>query len=314
MINFKFSFTSYAACKDFYLIKKSKEDSYQSIESFIANNSDISKKELELCYVLYRNTEKQYKDFVNDCSQYINSLPLIEYKKPDFFQNPNVILNKSFNMATYFIERMADCMQTARFFTLKSYEIIDTNDNIRWDNGYQVQYYYRCIYFGTAVTWYSNAFDHILQIAFWGLKLYTSAKDKKKKRYNDSWSDNKILSFCDYDFVRSQLTARKLDDIKQQITTCYKEFEKVRKWANYIKHKGGLEYLFLYPDDPYDIYITPCESEGKKVKVSPFKSPVQIDIDKEFGELKKVYNALYGCTNKIISILEDFKFENPPSQ
>lgn len=305
MNNFSFSFTSHAKCKDFYLIKKNKEEKYQPIEVFINNNPGISVKELELCYVCYRNTEKQYKDFVDDCTKYINSLPLIDYHKPDFFQNPNVILNKSFNRATYFIERMADCMQTARFFTMKSYEKIDTDDNVRWDNGYQVQYYYRCVYFGTAATWYSNAFDHILQIVFWGFKLYTSAKDKKKKRYNDSWSDNKTLGFCDYNFVYAQLTVRKLDDIKQQITSCYKEIEKVRKWANYIKHKGGLEYLFLYPEDPFDVYITPCEPEGEKVKVSSFKSPEKIDIDNEFCELKKVYDSLYDCANKIISILEE---------
>ena len=92
------------------------------------------------------------------------------------FNPPQIIIDDSIRASIYFMRKAIECLQFARFFTMKAALLLDIDYNIKWSQGYFPQFLFRCIYFGTATTWYSNAFDHVLQAVYWGEKLYTYNK------------------------------------------------------------------------------------------------------------------------------------------
>ena len=146
-------------------------------------------------------------------------------------------------------------METAaRFFTIKSYKLFDSDDNLSWSQGYTPQFFFRCLYFGTASTWYINTYDQILQTVYWGKKLYTSAKLKNGEVYNDTWTRETIMEHCKYKFVKNELENRNMQELQNKLCICYDAISEVRKWANYIKHKGGVDYKFLNAPKPFSLF------------------------------------------------------------
>lgn len=205
-------------------------------------------------------------------------------------------------------------MQTARFFAIKSHLILDRNSNLNWTQGYIPQYSFRCTYFGTAVTWYSNTFDQLLQAVFWGFELYTDAVDKKRNHYNDSWDAKKTLKFCNYDFVIRILKNRGYTDVHKLLISCFKKIKEIRSWANYIKHKGGIDYKDSEPEEPIRIYVAPRNSNinvtqlDERFAIENFKSPIEIDIDEKCNTLLQVHCALYECITQIIDVIDFDKY------
>lgn len=310
-MNIQFKASSYPPCKDFYKIKRNQEDSYETVDKFIEDNPNITWEELRECFVNYRNEEKLYYDYANDYINFSERLLFLE------FTNPPIIADTSVNVSAFFANKIADCLQTARFFSLKSFELIETNENIHWCQGYVPHFNFRCIYFGTACTWYQNSFDHILQTVYWGLKLYTSVCDRDKVPYNDTWSEKKILELCTFDFVLAELKERGLTDIRKAITQCADQTRDVRKWANYIKHKGGIEYKYLEAEEPYKIFLTRINKNDntaessiaeKTFEIKNFKSPVEIDIDNELIKLENAHTAIYNCSKKVIEFIDYAKY------
>lgn len=158
-------------------------------------------------------------------------MKLIHYTPPIMVVQPFI------KPSIYFMQKAIECLGFARFFTMKSALLLDTDYNIRWSQGYIPQYLFRCIYFGTASTWYSNAFDHVLQAVYWGKKLYTSVVDRDGNPYDEGWDTKKTLSLCTYEFVVGELKNRNETKARKLLTSCSAKIEEVRKWANYIKHK-----------------------------------------------------------------------------
>ena len=305
--NFECTIKTYPKCDDYLRICWSGEE-YKKIEEFIKTHENATKLELDRCMLKYRNIEKTYKEFIDDYVTYADSMEFIQF-------NPfKIIINESIKASLYFMKKSIDFMQTARFFAIKSKLILDTNFNINWSQGYITQYLFRCIYFGTSATWYANTFDQVLQSVYWAYELYTSAIDRDGNTYSEEWDVKKIMALCTYEFVVCELKNRGETNVRKLLTTCSEKIEEVRLWANYIKHKGGIDYINSQAEDPFEIYVSSSESNivaenlDDRFALKNFKSPIEIDIDEKSEVILQVHRALYDCITKIIEVIDFEKF------
>lgn len=301
----KFTFTAktYPKCDEYLKIRWNGEE-YKKIENFITTHQNATEAELDECRILYRGIEKTYKEFIDDYAAYAKEMKFIE------FSPFKIIMKQSIKASLYFVEKTLDCMQTARFFAMKSKLILDTDFNMHWSQGYIPQYLFRCTYFGTAATWYSNTFDQLLQAVYWGYELYTSVTDRDGNSYDDDWDVKKIMTFCTYEFVVGELKSRGQTDVRKLLTSCSGKIEEVRLWANYIKHKGGVDYKDSQAEDPFKIYIMPVGTTSEnnqpdeRFAIENFKSPIEIDIDEKSQVMTNVHKALYDCITKLIAAID----------
>lgn len=298
------------ACIDFLKIGKIQGE-YMRIDEFIQQYSNLDEDELNKCYIIYREVEKTYEEYGKEYSNLARSMELLT------FNSPLLIVNSSIKISIYFMKKAIECLEFARFFTLKSALLLDIDYNVRWSEGYVPQFFFRCIYFGTATTWYSNAFDHLLQALYWGKELYKSVKDKDGNTYEDSWRTERILKLCNYQFVEKELGIRRESKALELVKECCKKIGEVRKWSNYIKHKGGLDYQYLEAASPFVFFEIPSVSdiaieEGKNVqnqrlsqqhRIEDFKSPVKIDIDLKKTELVEAYKVIHDCVESMINYI-----------
>jgi hypothetical protein len=294
-MSFTITSTTTPECEAFLKIKK--DDAYYTIADFIAEYRSDTDDILNDCVIGYRGTEKSYRQMVDDDTAFSDRL---EFHN---FQKPMMVFDEAIRAAIYFAKKAGDCLQFARFFTMKSASLFDLDCNLHWSQGYVPQYHFRCIYFGTATTWYSNCFDQILQIVYWGFELYTSVADREGNAYNESWNTKKIMECCTYEFVVSELKTRGLIDIRKYLTACSSQIEEVRKWANYIKHKGGIDYKHLEAPSPYSVTIQPIDG-GEPTSIDDFKSPVEVDIDSEIPKLRQTHIAIHQCLSAIIAAVD----------
>lgn len=312
-MKFTFTATTKPECEQFLKIRSS-DGEFQTIDCFIKDFPAVTEDFLNSCFLSYRGRELSYKDYENENTAFSEKMEFVN------FQKPTVILDNSIRAAVYFTQKATECLQFARFFTMKSSLLLDTDYNMRWAQGYVPQFLFRCIYFGTSTTWYSNAFDHVLQSVYWGKKLYTSVKDRNDIPYDDTWDNKRIMENCTYEFVVGELKAQGLTDCRKHLTTCSSKIEEVRKWANYIKHKGGIDYKFLEAEPPFRMFIVPVEEEqpvgetasslklpDDKYEVRDFKSPVEIDIDEKLEALVDAHTAVFQSINETIA---DIDYEN----
>ena len=309
-MNFRITAVSKPECEEFLQIK-AKDDSFQKIDEFIKEYPDANEDFLNECTLRYRGKEILYNDYTDEYTAFSESMAFVDFKKPMLMPDKNI------NAAAYFTQKSIECLQFARFFTMKSALLLDTNYNINWSQGYVPQFLFRCIYFGTAATWYSNAFDHVLQSIYWSKELYTSAVDRNDCPYDSSWDTKKIIENCTYEFVVGELKKRGLSECRKHLTKCSSQIEEVRKWANYIKHKGGVDYKFLEAASPMQVFLMPIteEADKKEMPVLPdpgceikdFKSPIEVDIDDKLKALVDAHAAIFKSINDTI---EDIDYES----
>lgn len=307
----KFVATSETESKKFLQIKK-QEGNYETIDIFVQKYPNITEEELEECYVKYREKEMTYNEMVNDYVVFSNDMKFIH------FIPPVVVMEENIRASIYFMKKAIECLQFARFFTMKAALLLDIDYNIRWAQGYFPQFLFRCIYFGAATTWYSNAFDHVLQTVYWGKELYTSVSDRNDNRYEEGWDVKKIIECCTYEFVVGELKKRGKLKLRELLTKCSKKIEEVRKWSNYIKHRGGIDYKYLNPKNPAEWYYVPQTNDNtngtmpgasfqlpdEKYKIEDFKSPIELDIDENLTKLVSVHKAIYVCIEKLIDYMD----------
>ena len=78
---------------------------------------------------------------------------------------------------------------------------------------------------------------------------------------------------------------------------------------------GGIDYKYLDPEKPFEVYYVPqtgirpkdamqdFQLPDEKYKLEDFKSPVEIDIDEKLNELVNAHNAIYECIVKVIEYM-----------
>lgn len=311
-MNLTFTARTAPACQDFLKIRK--DDVCYTIDEFIAKYHSDSDEVLGDCVIQYREAEMSHQKMVDDYVAFSEGLEFYN------FQEPAIVFDNSIQAAIYFAKKARECLQIARFFAMKSSLLLDTDYNLNWSQGYVPQYLFRCINFGTASTWYSNCFDNILQVAYWGFSLYTSAVDRDGNSYDDSWDAKKIMGICTYELVVAELKTRGLKDIRKSLTSCSGKFEDVRMWANYIKHKGGIGYKHLEAEKPFQVYLMPIEEGQEKIPplqigdkykqpderfaINDFKSPVEVDIDANLPRLRETHIAIHKCLGEIVTAVD----------
>ena len=213
-----------------------------------------------------------------------------------------------------FMEKAVQCLQSARFFTMKSFLILDNNENIPWSNGYGIQYLLRCTYFETASIWYINTIDHVFQAVYWAYQLYTSAIENGKP-YNQDWTYSKIASNCSCRFVTKELKIRKLTNIENILNKCLKKTKEIRKWANDIKHRGGVEQKYLEADNPLPLLLEQAPFLSEVFKDiehldNEFKALDAVEIDKDVIKLEQAYQDIFNCITDVIQLInyEQYKY------
>lgn len=303
----RFSITSRTVpdCETFLTIKWPGE-AYVRIDEFIRGHADVTDNELYSCFINYRGNEKTYKEYIEE---YVSFTEKLELANVDSFK---LIAKESIKAALYFADKATDCLQNARYFTMKARQLLDTNYNLRWEFGYIPQFSLRCTFFGTAATWYSNTFDQLLQAVYWAYELFTSAMDRDGNMYDDTWDVKKIMIFCTYEFVVGELKKRGHSDVRKLLTVCSSKIEETRMWANYIKHKGGIEYKHLEAAAPFEIYIMPVKEKvdnktqklDERFALKNFKSPIEVDIDEKMNVLVNTHIALVECITKTVQLID----------
>lgn len=309
----QFTATNHAECNNFLKIKNKQDNLFATLEQFIELNPAISEIGLDSCVINYRG---RIVDFTQYANEYLNmTKELLFYDYTPLF---GTYYNFEDRAAIYHIRKASDCLQTARYYAIKSSLLLDYDLNMPWKYGYQPQFYFRCMNFGTAASWYANCFDYILQIVYWGFSLYKNVVDKKKQKYNQTWNKKKILKLCDYTFVINELGRNKLNSLKSAIEQCYKQCASIKNITNYIKHKSGVDYLYLLPNTIGECYFAKRELSIDEMKqmifsnakipnverIEEFESPIKIDIDKSINDLHIAHKALQSCLVKVVNELD----------
>lgn len=296
----KFTFTAktYPASQDFLKIIEGGEA--YPLDTFIEKHKAEAVSPLDAvlnnCQIEYRGEVKNYKDYISEYLAFTERMRFFEFNS--FKTWPE----KDDRNAVHFVKKAKECLEIARFFTMKSAEWFESNEGLNWNTGYTPQFLFRCIYFGTAATWYANCYDHLLQIVYWSLKLYTATKDRDDKPYDSTWDDKKIISLCVFDLVAAELKARGYKDIRKMLTTCSAQIDEVRQWSNYTKHKGGLDYKYIEADDPFMVFIQ--KNGGEKEQIKSFEPPIEIDIDAEMHKLAEAHENLFNCLSAVVSEID----------
>ena len=86
------------------------------------------------------------------------------------------------------------------------------------------------------------------------------------------------------------------------IEDCHKALSNINIWANYAKHKGGIGYIGLKPQCPYQIFVG--SPDGKvESRTSEFE-PVQLDADQCIPELVACHQAICNCIAALVDFIE----------
>jgi len=250
--------------------------------------------------ILYRDVEKKYTDILDEQLAFSETLPFFEIQP--LYKLEWRLVENSDRSAVAFVKNAASCLQNARYFIMLSASMLESNENIRWQSGYVSHFGLRTIKFSTAINWLSSCFDQILQVAYWGYDLYTSAKHEKIP-YDDSWDIERTLKCCNPFFVKKELEAKGLTDVKTLFTDCEEKVQKVRDWANYIKHKGGIDYQHLKAPPPFKVTIEMDDAPGF-TSIDEYVSPVSIDIDNEIITLTSAHAALFHCLTEVVKSID----------
>jgi hypothetical protein len=297
-MNLTFTARTTPACQDFLKII---EDGQQyRIEEFAEKHKNANIFEfgnaVKASSILYRGVVKKHADVVSDYVAFSESLPFYQFKPP------MLMLESSDRAAVAFVKSACECLQNARYFSMMSADILDTNENINWSGGYLPHFLFRTINFSTAVSWYSNCFDQILQIVYWGYSLFTSVRDRSSV-YDPSWDVERTLKCCTYGFVQKELNARGLTSLEMFIADCMAKIQGVRDWANYIKHKGGIDYKYIEAPSPMQIRVK-MNGDPDFTPIDDYFSPVSVDIDEKITSLKNAHIALFYCLTEVVKDID----------
>lgn len=258
------------------------------------------------CSIIYRGETLTFEAYKEARIKLSDQLEMPQkYAKEIFPREIHLaICNDSYYKAAKFLEKTEECIQTARYYLMQGADIIKYDCDIPWKYGYQPIYDIRTINFTTAIIWYNNSFDYILQIAFLAFELF-----KKDKRFKDTMQFEELLRLCTFKTFSDIHSVYKHDasfkELWNILNDCHDAILDVNNWANYAKHKGGIGYVGLRPESPYKIYVG--DNNGKvESRTSEFE-PIILDIDKEVSTLINTHKELCNCLEKLVNFIG---FEN----
>lgn len=259
-------------------------------------------KMLPLCKIHYRKKTLDFDDYKKSRMDLSEQLKISEIYGDEIIPiEPYLaICDFSYYKAAKFLEKAEHCLQTARYYLMQATDIIEYDCNIPWEYGYQPIYDIRATNFTTAIVWYNNCFDYILQIAFLAFELF-----KESPRYNETMTFEETIKLCTFKLFRdlhNQYSDNEgLCELWDILNNCYCSISNLNDWANYAKHKGGIGYIGLKPDSPYQIYV------GKpgtvpETRTSEFES-IKLDMDEDVSAMMATHESLFNCIKELVDFI-----------
>lgn len=275
---------------------------------------------LSECTLIYRGKNISFEEYSASRRKLSDQLTVFQKYSNEVFpiEMYLAICNYNYYKAAKFLEKTEKCLQTARYYLMQGADIIEYDCNVPWKYGYQPIYDIRTINFTTAIVWYNNCFDYVLQIVFLAFELF-----KKVRNYKDDMNFEEILRLCTFKVFR-ELHKDYLDNVAfthlwDILDRCHRAITDVNDWANYAKHKGGIGYIGLNPESPVQIYIGQPDGSTES-RTSEFEA-IRLDMDESVSTLVAVHRALCSCLEEIVNfidfesckytITEDGKFDIP---
>lgn len=255
------------------------------------------------CTLIYKEKKITFEEYSNNIKSFSNSLDFFER-----YQNEIIPLEIDLQMSNYnyykaakFLEKAEECLQTARYYLLICQDILEYGCNLNWKTSYGAIFQVRTMNFKTAIIWYNNCFDYILQIAFLAFELY-----KSMPKYNSSLGFEDILRLCTYKSIKDLHTANSsnsnLNTLWNILEKCRNSLKDINSWANFAKHKGGIGFIGLKPASPFEVSINDAGGNTQHL-TSEFES-ISLDLDDSISVLVKAHKTLYDCLNEIMDFID----------
>lgn len=294
---------TYAECENFLrIIYEGKEYTLGEFSStYKENNFDIEKM-LPECKILYRGQKKTFNDYVSEQRRLAERLEFFTRYHDNVMpiEISLAISDPEYYQAAKFLEKAETCLQTARYYFLQSADILEYDCCVNWKAGYLAVYGIRAMNFSTAIIWYNNCFDYIVQIAFLAFGLY-----KGIKRYNESLPFEEVLKLCTYNSLKTLHDNNPdnigLTDLWNIIEKCRAARQDLNEWANYSKHKGGLGFVGLKPDSPFQIFVGTPDG-GYESRISEFEAII-LDMDQSVEKVVASHEALTKCLRELMDFI-----------
>lgn len=307
MVKLKIESKTYSPCLDFLYIKWP-DDDFLLVQDFMKIHSGERLDKYDLCEIKYRNEVFSFSEHRKTNSQIISNLPLYNIKINQHYHERNKYAYK------FYIEKAAEYLTNARYFFIKLLPCFDPYFSLGYNPSYVGYYWSRCLSFSSSVSWLANSFDQILQSVYWNYKLYENAIDHDNNKFDESWTEEKIMKFCKLDFVLKELEDKCLGSIRSLLVSTSNHNQEIWKWSNYLKHKGGFDFQYLNPPPVSATYVLPKNYDNlpgatiipdDKYRIDNFLSPIKIDIDKDYVKLQESYKTLLNCCESIFKLIND---------
>jgi len=302
-MRFEIESKTYAECENFLKLAYNGEE-YSLAEfssTYKTKNFDIEKL-LPECELLYRGQRKSFDDYASERRSLAESLEFFTGYHDEVMpiEINLAISNSEYYQAAKFLEKAETCLQTARYYFLQSEDILEYDCCVNWRAGYLAIYGIRTMNFSTAIIWYNNCFDYIVQIAFLAFGLY-----KNIKKYSESLSFEEVLKLCTYNSLKvlheNNPDNEGLSTLWDIIETCRVARQDLNDWANYSKHKGGLGFIGLKPEPPIHVFVGTPDG-GYESRTSEFEA-ITLDIDQSAEKVISSHMALSKCLRELMTLI-----------
>lgn len=275
--------------EDFY--EKSKNDNFE-LESM-----------LRACNIIYKKNKLSFSEYQQKYASFCNDLLFYErYGREIMPMEISLAINNfSYYKAAKFLGKAEDCLQTARYYLMQSADVLGKSSTITWRTGYGPIFDIRTMHFKTAIIWYNNCFDYILQVVFLAFDLF-----KGMRGYSEQLVFEDILKLCTWKNIRILHETNPendgLNELWEILKECRDGLTDITNWANCSKHKGGIGFHGLKAESPFQIYIG-SRPENMESRTSEFDL-VKIDLDDGVEKVKNVHDTLYKCMDKMVDFVD----------
>lgn len=302
----KFQFTSRTTPECINYLEIEYENEIYSLEDF----SKKYKKEefeiepmLKLCNFIYKGEKITFDEYQQKYVAFSNELLFYDRYGREIMpiEISLAISNYSYYKAAKFLGKAEECLQTARYYLIQSADILEYDSVINWKTGYGPIFNIRAMNFKTAIIWYNNCFDYVLQVAFLAFDLY-----KGMRGYNEEMTFEDILKLCTWKNIRilheSNPEHEGINELWEILKECREGLADITNWANYSKHKGGIGFNGLKAESPFHVYIG-SEPGKMESRTSEFES-IKLDLDESVGKAKNAHDTLYKCMDKLVDFID----------
>lgn len=252
---------------------------------------------LENCKIEYKGKTFTYKEMCDDINVFCSSLSFssLYADKINPIELNILIADKDYFASGKLVKSAESQLMLGRYSLVKSRCIMDFNLNCNWSSGYQGIYFLRCVKANNAIMWYNNVFDSIMQIVFIAYGIY-----KKHPGYSDKLKFHEILKLCDYKFLSkyygdNKTTVPNLKDLWKIVSKAQNANKHINEWSNFIKHKGGIDFKGISPENIFEMIVGKTSSNGFE--------PPQLEMDEVIEELKNAHITLCNILSELVDFI-----------